>query len=161
MEMMRGISTWLRTTLALPAPIVLALSACGNGGDPVQATLEAIVKAANARDAKALFQRVAPGFQAADGSGFAEAQSTVERYFAAYETLDVSIRDVQIERAEGAARVRLRATLSGQPRRIGGLDGLVPSSAAYDFDLRLVPEGGAWKVSWAQWNPANPGDRNH
>jgi hypothetical protein len=93
-------------------------------------------------------------------SGFAEAQSTVERYFAAYEVLDVSIRDVRIERAEGAARVRLRATLSGQPRRIGGLDGLVPSSAAYDFDLRLVPEGGAWKVSWAQWNPANLGGRN-
>lgn len=145
---------------ASAALTVLSLAACGGGGDPVQATLGAIVKAADARDAEALFQRVAPGFQAADGSGFAEAQSTVERYFAAYEVLDVSIRDVRIERAEGAARVRLRATLSGQPRRFGGLDGLVPPSAAYDFDLRLVPEGGAWKVSWAQWNPANRGGRN-
>ena len=157
---MRGI-TRLITAAALPAAVVLALTACGGGGDPVQATLDAIVKAADARDAKALFQRVAPGFQAADGSGFAEAKSTVERYFAAYETLDVSIHDVRIERAEGAARVRLRATLSGHPRRIGGLDGLVPSSAAYDFDLRLVPEGGTWKVSGAQWNPANRGDRNN
>jgi len=132
----------------------LALAGCGGGKDPVQSTLDAIVKAADARDAKALFQKLTPGFQAADGSGFAEAQSTVERYFAAYEILEVTIRDVRIERAEGAARVRLRATLSGQPRRIGGLDGLVPSSAAYDFDLRLIPEGSQWKVSWAQWNPA-------
>lgn len=146
--------------MAMAFPAALALSACGSGGDPVRATLDAVVKAADARDAKALFQRFAPGFQAADGSGFAEAQSTVERYFAAYEILDVSIRDVRIERAEGAARVRLRATLSGQPRRIGGLEGLVPSSAAYDFDLRLVPEGGTWKVSWAQWNPAGDGGRN-
>ena len=135
----------------------LTMAGCGSGRDPVQAALDAIVKAADARDAKALFQRVAPGFQAADGSGLAEAQSTVERYFAAYESLDVSIGDVRIERAEGAARVRLRATLSGQPRRIGGLEGLVPSSAAYDFDLRLVPQGGTWKVSWAQWNPAGGG----
>ena len=139
---------------------VLSLCACGGDGDPVRATLDACVKAANTRDAKALFERVAPGFQAADGSGIGEARAMVERYFAAYETLEVSIRDVRIERAEGAARVRLRATLSGQPRRIGGLEGLVPSSAAYDFDLRLVPEGGSWKISWAQWNPAGDGARN-
>src|SRR5262249_47786197 len=122
--------------------------------DPVRATLEKIVRASDARDADAVFSRVASSFQGADGSGFAEAKSMVERYFAAYEILDVKIRDVTIERAEGAARVRLHADLSGQPRKIGGLDGLVPSSSAYDFDLRLVPEGGAWKVAWAQWNPA-------
>jgi hypothetical protein len=44
--------------------------------------------------------------------------------------------------------------MSGQPRRIGGLEGFVPSSAAYDFDLRLTAEGGVWRVAWAQWNPA-------
>jgi len=147
----------LKALAASAMAAALTMAGCGSGRDPVQAALDAIVKAADARDAKALFQRVAPGFQAADGSGLAEAQSTVERYFAAYESLDVSIGDVRIERAEGAARVRLRATLSGQPRRIGGLEGLVPSSAAYDFDLRLVPQGGTWKVSWAQWNPAGGG----
>jgi hypothetical protein len=43
--------------------------------------------------------------------------------------------------------------MSGQPRRIGGLEGLVPSSAAYDFDVRLTNESGVWKALWAQWNP--------
>ena len=44
--------------------------------------------------------------------------------------------------------------MSGQPRKIGGLEGLVPSSAAYDFELRLAPENGAWKVVEAeQWKP--------
>jgi hypothetical protein len=134
--------------------------ACSGSSDPVRATLDRIVRAANARDADGVFARVAAGFQGADGSGFAEARATVERYFAAYEVLDVKIRDVVIERAEGAARVRLRADLSGRPRKIGGLEGLVPSSSAYDFELRLVPEGGAWKVTWAQWNPAQGGGRN-
>ncbi len=113
-----------------------------------------MVKAANARDAQALFGRVAGTFQGADGSGRADAEATVARYFAAYENLDVSIGDVRIERGVGAARVCLTAAMSGQPRRIGGLEGLVPSSSKYDFDLRLVSEGGGWKVAWARWNPA-------
>ena len=139
---------------------VLVLAArCGAPKDPVQAALDAIVRAANARDAKALFSRVAAGFSAADGSGPAEARAMVERYFAAYENLNVSIADVRIERGSDAARVRFRATMSGQPRSIGGLGGLVPSSAAYDFDLRLAPEGSQWKVTWAQWNPAEQGSR--
>ena len=155
MEAMRTMRR--RLAAATAGWVFLSLAGCSGGGDPVLRTLDAIVKAADARDAKALMEKVAPGFQAADGSGFADAKLTVERYFSAYETLDVQVHDVKMERAEGAARVRFRATLSGRPRRIGGLEGLVPSSAAYDFDLRLVPEGGAWKVSWAQWNPVSGG----
>jgi hypothetical protein len=136
--------------------VLLALggAACAPPGDPVRGTVDAMVKAANARDVKALFEHVAGNFEAADGSGLEDAKTNVRRYFAAYEILSVSIRDVRIERGEGAARVRLSAEMSGQPRRIGGLDGLFPSSATYDFDLRLVAENGKWKVAWAQWNPA-------
>lgn len=137
-----------------------AVAACSGGGDPVRATVDRAVKAANARDAGALFDNVAPDFQGADGSSLAEARATVDRYLAAYEILDVRIRDVVIERGEGGARVRLRAEMSGQPRKIAGLEGLVPSASAYDFDLRLVPVGSAWKIAWAQWNPAGPGSRN-
>ena len=133
----------------------LADMRCGAPKDPVRAALDAMVRAADARDAAALFERIAPGFSAADGSGRDDARALVERYFAAYEILDVGLEDVRIERGgSDAARVRFRAKLSGQPRKIGGLDGLVPSSAEYDFDLRLTNDGGAWKVAWAQWNPA-------
>ena len=154
---MTDVRRWIRAAVALAA-LVLA-TRCGAPKDPVRATLDAIVRAANSRDAKALFDRVANGFSAADGSGRAEARAMVERYFAAYEVLNVSIGDVRIERGADAARVRFRATMSGQPRRVGGLEGLVPSSAAYDFDVRLAPEGGDWKVTWAQWNPAGEGGR--
>jgi hypothetical protein len=135
--------------------LALGSAACARSGDPVRESLDAMVKAANARDAGALFDHVAPNFEAADGSSLADAKANVGRYFAAYEILDVSIRDVQVERGEGAARVRLRAQMSGQPRKIGGLEGIIPSSAAYDFDLRLVADNGKWKVAWAQWGPAS------
>lgn len=138
----------------LSVGLVGLLSACGPKSDPVRDALDRMTSAANSRDTGALFERVAADFQAADGSGRADAEATVHRYFAAYEILNVSIRDVQIEHGANAARVRLRTAVSGQPRRIGGVERLVPSSATYDFDLRLVSDGGKWKVAWAQWNPA-------
>ena len=139
---------------AAAALAVLFSAGCGAKRDPVRDAVDAMAKAANARDESALFSHVAGNFQAADGSGLAEAKSLVQRAFAAYEILNVTFSNVQIERAEGAARVRFRAEMSGQPRKIGGLDGLLPSSAKYDFDLRMVPEGGTWKVAWAQWTQA-------
>jgi hypothetical protein len=140
---------------ACVAVVPLFGAACGDKADPVRESIDAMTKAANARDESALFSRVAASFQAGDGSSLADAQSLVKRAFAAYEILDVKVSNVQIERSEGAARVRFRADMSGQPRKIGGLDGLLPSSAKYDFDLRMVPDGGTWKVAWAQWTPAS------
>ena len=67
------------------------------------------------------------------------------------------MRDVTIERAPEAARARFRVQFSGQPRRIGGLDGLLPAASTYSFDVRLVPDGSLWKVAWAAWEVV--GDR--
>jgi hypothetical protein len=136
------------------AVAALLSAACGEKRDPVRDSIDSMLKAANARDESGVFAHVSPGFQAGDGSSLAEARSIVSRAFAAYEILNVTVSNVRIERAEGAARVRFRAEMSGQPRKIGGLDALLPSSAKYDFDLRMVPEGGTWKVAWAQWTPA-------
>jgi hypothetical protein len=132
---------------------VVAVLCCAKKGDPVKDTLDRMTKAANARDVGRLFENVAPDFQGADGSGRADAEALVRRIFAAYEILNVTIHDVQVEKGENAARVRLSADFSGQPVKIGGLDGLVPSSAKYDFDLRLTSDGKSWKVAWASWQP--------
>ena len=111
--------------------------------------------AAEKRDAGEMFEGVSASFEAADGSSRADAEAMVRRYLAAYEIVDVSIKDLTIERGEGAARARFRAELSGQPRKVGGLEGLFPSAARYDFDLRLAPENGRWKVAWASWQAAD------
>jgi hypothetical protein len=132
---------------------LVAAGACGEKGDPARRTIDEIVAAAEKRDAGAIVERLAPDFQAADGSGRADAETTLRRYLAAYERLSIRISDLTIERAAGAARARFRADLSGTPRQIGGLEGLIPRSSAYRFDLRLAPaaDGGRWLVSWATW----------
>jgi hypothetical protein len=136
---------------------ILVGAACGEKGDPARRTIDEIISAAEKRDAAAIVERLAPDFQAADGSGRADAEMTLRRYLAAYERLGVRISDLQIERAAGAARARFRAELSGTPRQIGGLEGLLPQTSAFRFDLRLAPasDGGRWLVTWAGWEQTN------
>lgn len=134
---------------------LLLAAACGSPADPVRATLDRMVQAADARDAAAVVQNLTSDFQAADGSSRADDEALLQRYFAAYEKLDVRLENVQIERSESTARVRLRAVMSGRPRQIGGLSGLLPSSAKYDFDFRMSRDGKSWKVAWASWAPAS------
>jgi len=125
--------------------------ACAEKGDPVRQTLDRIVKAAHARDAQAVLENLTNDFRAESGEGRAEIEGTIRRYFAAYEILNVTLHDVTIERAPNAAHASFRAEISGQPRKIAGLEGLLPRSSSYHFDLRLVPEEGKWKVAWASW----------
>jgi len=140
-----------KTAIAIGMVMLGLALACAKKGDPVQNTLDRMVKAAHARDSATLFENVAPDFQGADGSSRADAEALVRRMFGAYEILDVTLHDVQVERGQNAARVRLTADLSGQPLKVGGLDGLVPRAARYDFDLRLTSDGKSWKVAWASW----------
>ena len=142
--------------LAAAGLAVACAVGCGPATDPVQQTIDGIVEGAEDRQAAAIVERLSPDFQAADGSGRADADATLRRYLGAYEKLGVRISELTIERAAGAARARFRADLSGSPRQIGGLEGLLPRASAYRFDLRLVPaEGGRWLVTWASWEPAS------
>lgn len=133
---------------------LLLLAACSRPADPVRRVLDELAAAAERRDAQAVADLLTPDFQAADGSGREEAVGTVRQYFAGYEDLRVSLSDVTIERGDQAARVRFRADLSGRARKIAGLEGLLPRSSSYRFDLRLAPDGKRWRVAWAAWQEA-------
>ncbi len=147
-------------TLSCAASLSLALATgCGRASDPVRAAIDHMARDARHREAASLVDHLAAEFQAADGTGLADAEATLNHYFAAYEKLDVRISNLEIERAAGAARARFRAELSGAPRKIGGLDGWLPRTSTYRFDLRLEPvgEGGRWLVTWAGWEEMSTG----
>lgn len=135
----------------LPLILLFLTLACRRESDPVQAALDRIVKAAQARDAQAVVENLAKDYRDAEGQASAGVSATLRRIFAAYEIIDVRLADVTVERAPEAARVTFRAEFSGQPRKLGGLDALFPSASTYRFDVRLVPEGSRWKVAWASW----------
>jgi hypothetical protein len=132
---------------------VATLPGCGAPKDPAQALLDDLAAAAEARDAGRVVERLAEGFQGSGGMGRAEARATLQRYFAAYESVGVTVFDVQ---HEGQQRVRFRVDFSGRPKPFGGLAGLLPSAAVYRFDLELASEGGRLLVSRGSWEPWMP-----
>ena len=143
-----------RRIALLIAGLLLFAAGCGEKADPVRSTLDRIRKAAEARDVAGVVENLTPDFRDNAGSGAGEMSEALRHYFAAYEIINLQMRDITIERAAEAARARFRVEFSGQPRKIGGLAGLLPSASTYNFDVRLVPDGKRWKVTWAAWEAA-------
>lgn len=132
--------------------LLVLLPACARRGDPVRGLLDAAAKDAEGRDASALAARLTSDFRAAGGEGRAETEQMLKGLFFGYESLSVTLSDVTIERSPEVARVTFRADLAGTPRG-GGLAAILPRSATYRFDFRVVREGENWKVAEAAWRP--------
>jgi hypothetical protein len=135
------------------------LSACHHApSDPVMACLTEAVAAAESRDADAVTSHMAEGFRDADGGGKADAASLVRRTLAAYESLSLALSDVAIERGPATAQAKFKVRMSGRPRAVGGLEGLLPHSSRWSFDVRLEAGTGGWKITWASWTRLEGGD---
>jgi hypothetical protein len=140
---------------ALVAVALAFVAGCSRAPvDPVAALLAELEAAAEARDAGRFADRLAPAFHSARGLGRTEALAELRRYLAAYESVAVDVYGVETERDGSAARVRCVVELSGRARQVFGLEGLLPPSGAYRFDLDVADEGGTWRVRGATWEPA-------
>lgn len=142
----------MRALLAL----VLALGAgCSRAPvDPVEALLAELEAAAEARDAERFGERLAPAFRGGQGQGWPEVLAQLKHYFAAYESVGIEVYGVESDRDGQAARVRCVVEFSGEARKAFGLEGLLPPSVVYRFDLDVAEEGGIWKVRGATWEQA-------
>jgi len=143
---------------ALPCVVfALALSTCRSETDPVLALVESLRTAAEDRDAQKVADRLSDDFKGNGTVDKAEAAATLRRYFAAYESVHLTVYDVAVpRRTHGEADVSFRAEFNGSARRLGGLDGFLPPSAVERFDLRLARYGPHWKVVAADWRPIEP-----
>lgn len=135
----------------VPAVAALLLS-CGRPADPVRDCLERMVASAEKRDADAVMARVAESYRGADGGGKADAAALVRRTLAAYESLSLTLSDLAVERGATAAQAKFKVRMSGRPRAVGGLEGLLPRSSRWSFDVRLESEKGGWRIASAAWN---------
>jgi hypothetical protein len=137
---------------------VAALPACSRTpADPVPALLAELEAAAEARDADRFGERLAPAFRGGDGLDRTAALALLKRDFAAYESVAIDVYGIETERDGASARVRCVVEFSGRARQAFGLEGLLPPSAVYRFELDVADEGGGWRVRGATWEPAEPG----
>lgn len=132
---------------------MLAGAACGRAPqEPVEGLIHDVSLAVEARDAAAVGERLAQDFRGEGGMTKSDALGVVRRYFAGYERVDVELYDVQRE----AERLTFRVDFTGKPRDVGGLAGLLPVTAVYEFELELGGEANDLKVQGAAWRPWTP-----
>ena len=119
---------------------------------PSRALVDDVAAAAEDRDADRVArppERRVPGPEAL-GQGRIVAAS-LRRYFAAYESIDLEVFDVQTEAGDGVTQIRTRVGFTGKAQKAFGLEGLLPPSAVYAFDFDARDEGGVWRVTRASW----------
>jgi len=147
-----------RFPLAAVAAFLVSLACNRTPRDPVQAAVSGTVKAAEKRDADAVVAFLAPGFRDASGGDRDEAAATVRRSLAAYERLSLTVSNLAIERGPGSAQARFTVAMSGTPRAVGGLEGWLPRTSRWRFDLRLEPGEGGWTITHAAWTRVDEGN---
>lgn len=137
------------------AAVLLAsffLSACARAPrDPAEACLREVLASAERRDADAVLTHVSERFRDAEGGDKADAAALVRRSLAAYASLSLKLEDLAIERGTDAAQAKFRVRMSGRPRAAAGLEGLLPRSSRWSFDVRLESEPGGWRIVSASW----------
>jgi len=139
--------------------IVVLLSCSRGPADPVRELLQELESAAEARDVDRFGSHLSEGFQGTRGLGRTEALATLRRYFAAYESVGLEVYGVEVDQGEGTAEVRCVVEFAGQARKLAGLQGLLPPSAVYRFELGLGEEDETWRVQRASWEIVLPDDR--
>ena len=122
---------------------------CSKKEDPIDTLLADLETAAEARDVEPFEKRLMPGFSGNEMVSREESLAQLRRYFAAYEVIQIDIGNV--ERSESGNRVTFHVTFSGKANAAFNLQNLLPSSAAYDFELLLLWENGMMKVKKAFW----------
>lgn len=128
-----------------PVLFVLLLFACKEQ-DPIAGLVDSVAEAAEERDAGAVMRHVAATY-----SNRAAVENTLRRYFFAYKSFDVTVRDLESTVSGNEAFATFNIDFIGVPREAGGMDQFLPRSATYRFDVTLVEEGGEWKITSARW----------
>jgi hypothetical protein len=141
----------------IAAGALLLSAACRAPRDPARACLEDAVAAAAKRDADGVMSHVADNFRDAEGGDRSDAAALVRRTLAAYENLSLSLSDVAVERGPAAAQAKFKVRMSGTPRTVAGLEGFLPRSSRWSFDVRLESLPAGWKIVSASWRRLEDG----
>jgi hypothetical protein len=128
------------TQLALVLSALAAAACSGPPLSPVEQLLADVEAKVEDKDADGLGKLLAPEFTGPGGLKRAGVPAELRRYFFMYDSLDVTFSGPLVEGAPPAS-VKVRVDLSGKPKDVGGLAGLVPDLAAYDLELGLRAEG--------------------
>jgi hypothetical protein len=128
------------------------LSGCADEASPeqqVRAVIEAMELAAEQRDVGELMQHISDNYRDAQGQDRTEVSRYVRGYFVVNQSVHLLTRIESLEfPAPDEARVKLQVGMAGREGEPGAAGF---TADVHNFDVVLVREDDAWKVSYADW----------
>jgi len=137
-------------SLALFAALVCA--ACGSSGTPedeIRALVDEVEALAEARDAAELRALIADDYRDASGRDAAEVRNFLHAWLVAHPSVNLLTRIDSIA-LEGTEQARVRVTVGMLGREAKGGSDWDLAADVERLDIRLVREGGDWRVIGAQ-----------
>lgn len=135
---------------------VMWLGACGGDESPeaqVRAVIAEAERAAEARNASALFELIAPDYRDDRGNGSEEIKRYVRGYLITHQSIHMLTRVEEVElTASDLARVRATVGMLGREAEPESSWDL--AADVYEFDITLAREDGEWRVTRADWRRA-------
>ena len=131
----------------------LAAAGCSDPQSPeaqVQAVIDAMETAAEARDVGDLLEHVSDDYRDAYGQGPEEASRYLRGFFLTNQKVHLLTRIDAIE-FPGKDEARANVTVGMMSREADGAAGWDLAADLYEFDVGLVREDGDWKVIYAEW----------
>jgi hypothetical protein len=158
MTVLRRVAAAMRAPAlaAVLAAGLLALAACARPDSPeaeLRAVIAAAKEAAEARDAGALFDLIAPDYRDAQGYGADELKRHVRGWLIAHQRVRLLTRVNSLDfPADDLARAQVTVAMLG--RETDAANAWDLAADIYEFDLTLAREGGDWRVTRAAWQRA-------
>lgn len=147
-----------RSMLMLAIPVLL-LSACTKETeeDKVKKVVTSVQQAAGEKKVSAVLEHISKTYRDPQGNDYNGIKGLLAFYFFRHQKVSVYMPNIDIMVTGPTAKAIFQAILTG--RGTGeAAGGILPESlGAYNFEVLLYKEDGAWKVTSAKWERVGEG----
>ena len=156
LQLLPGTPSRLARFTAVVICAVMWLGAC-DGDDLPEAQVRAVIteaeRAAEDRNASALFDLIAPDYHDGRGNGVEDIKRYVRGYLIAHQSIHMLTRVEAVE-LPASDLARVRATVGMLGRETASESSWDLAAEVYEFDITLAREDGEWRVTRADWRRA-------
>lgn len=138
----------IRTLLA--AMVVAALAACGES-DPIADRVNELAGAIEDRDSGDVAAAISANYRGTRNESKEQIANEVRRVLFGYQNINVTVSELQTTLSGEQGVADFVATVSGNPKKIGGLDQILPRLTKLKMRIEFREENGEWRATWAEW----------
>ena len=123
--------------------------------DKVKKVITSVQKAAEEKQISAVLDNLSKSYRDPQGNDYNAIKGLLAFYFFRHQKVSVYMPNIDIVVTGSTAKALFQAVMTGRGPEGGGV--LPDALGAYNFEVQLKKEDGAWKVTSAKWERVGEG----